>query len=57
VFVGDSIKDVICAKNLDVLAVGVTTGLSSKAQLINSGANYVISSVNEVPKLLSKING
>ncbi len=56
VFVGDSIKDVICAKHLGVLAVGVTTGLSSKTQLINSGANYVISAVNEVPKLLSKIN-
>jgi phosphoglycolate phosphatase len=57
VFVGDSVKDVICANRLNVLAVGVTTGLSSKTQLMNSGANYVISSITEVPNLISKLNG
>jgi phosphoglycolate phosphatase len=56
VLVGDSTKDVLCASHLKILAVGVTTGLSSKSQLIDSGANYVISSVSEVPKLISKLN-
>jgi len=56
VFVGDSIKDILCANQLNVLAVGVTTGLSSKTQLISSGAHYVASSANEIPKLVSKLN-
>ena len=56
VLVGDSTKDVLCASHLKILAVGVTTGLSSRIQLIDSGANYVISSVSEVPKLISKLN-
>lgn len=55
-FVGDSVKDVICANRLDVLAVGVTTGLSTMNQLMRSGANYIISAVNETPKLVSEIN-
>ena len=57
--VGDSIKDVICANHLDVLAVGVTTGLASIEELISSGANYIFSSANDVPKFilqLEKIN-
>lgn len=56
VLVGDSTKDVLCASYLNILAVGVTTGLSSRIQLIDSGANYIISSVSEVPKLISKLN-
>ena len=56
VLVGDSTKDVLCASRLNILAVGVTTGLSSRIQLINSGANYIISAVSEVPKLISKLN-
>lgn len=55
-FVGDSIKDVICANHLNVLAVGVPTGLSSEKQLIDSGAHYIVSSITEVPKLIQQIN-
>jgi len=56
IFVGDSVKDVVCANQLNVLAVGVTTGLSSEEQLISSGAHYVVSSANEIPKLVSNLN-
>lgn len=54
--VGDSVKDVACADQLKVLAVGVTTGLSTAEKLAQSGANYVASSVNEIPFLVKQIN-
>ncbi|PVX26278.1 MAG: hypothetical protein CW691_01850 [Candidatus Bathyarchaeum sp.] len=56
VLIGDSVKDVAAAIQLDVIAVGVTTGLSSKEELINSGAHYIASSVSEVPKLIRQLN-
>jgi phosphoglycolate phosphatase len=55
VLVGDSVKDVTCASHLNVLAVGVTTGLSSIDELTRSGANYIVSSANEVPKLILQL--
>lgn len=56
VLVGDSIKDIMCANHLEVLSVGATTGLSSMAQLTNSGAHYIVSSANEMPKLIQQLN-
>ena len=56
VLVGDSVKDVLCAKELGVLAVGVTTGLSSSDELTRAGAQYIASSANEIPKLIGVIN-
>lgn len=55
IMVGDSTKDVVCANSINVLSVGVTTGISSKDDLIFSGANYIVSSVNDVPKLVNKL--
>lgn len=52
IMVGDSIKDVACANRLNVISVGVTTGLSTKEQFISSGANYISSSATDLPKLL-----
>jgi phosphoglycolate phosphatase len=54
--VGDSIKDVVCANHLKVLAVGVTTGLSSREELIRSGCHYIASSANDIPKLILQLN-
>lgn len=54
--VGDSVKDVVCAKQLNILSVGVTTGLSSIEQLTNSGANYIASAANEIPLLVESLN-
>ena len=56
VLVGDSVKDVICARRLDVVAVGVTTGLSSMDALVHAGAHYIASSVNEIPSLIMQLN-
>ncbi len=50
--VGDSVKDVACALQLNVLAVGVTTGLSSVEKLKRSGVHYIASSINDVPRLI-----
>jgi HAD superfamily hydrolase (TIGR01549 family) len=55
VLVGDSVKDVACANHFNVLAVGVTTGLSSIEELTHSGAHYIASSANEVPKLIMQL--
>jgi phosphoglycolate phosphatase len=56
VLVGDSVKDIECAVQLNVLAVGVTTGLSSLEELTCSGAHYIASSVTEVPILVEQLN-
>ena len=54
--VGDSVKDVGSAVPLKVIAVGVTTGLSSTEELTHAGAHYISSSANEIPKLIMQIN-
>jgi phosphoglycolate phosphatase len=56
VLVGDSVKDVASAVPLKVIAVGVTTGLSSTEELTRSGAHYIASSANDIPKLILQIN-
>jgi phosphoglycolate phosphatase len=56
VLVGDSVKDIQCAVQLNVLAVGVTTGLSSLEELTCSGANYIASSVTDIPILVEQLN-
>ena len=56
VLVGDSAKDIICARRLKVLAVGVTTGLSSMDVLVHAGAHYIISSVTELPCLIMQLS-
>jgi phosphoglycolate phosphatase len=56
VLVGDSVKDIECAIQLNVLAIGVTTGLSSVEDLIRSGANYIASSVTDIPTLVEHLN-
>ena len=55
VLVGDSVKDMVCANSLNVLAVGVTTGLSSADDLTLSGAHYVASSANDIPSLILQL--
>ncbi len=56
VLVGDSVKDVASAIPLKVIAVGVTTGLSSIEELTRSGAHYVASSANDIPNLILQLN-
>jgi len=56
VVVGDSTIDIKCAKELKTIAVGLPTGLASTEQLINSGTNYLITSITDLPTLMEYIN-
>lgn len=52
IVVGDSIVDMKCARELNVIAVGLPTGVSSPKELISSGANYFVTSLADLPPLL-----
>lgn len=56
VIVGDSFVDMQSAKELQAVAVGLPTGLSTMEQLENHGANYIITSLADLPVLIKKIN-
>lgn len=50
--VGDSLYDIIAAKNAGMDCVGVLTGYTSKEELLGVGANKVLKSVKEIKKFL-----
>jgi pyrophosphatase PpaX len=54
--VGDSITDMQSAKELKAIAVGLPTGVSTLEQLMSNGANYIITSITDLPPLIEKIN-
>jgi HAD superfamily hydrolase (TIGR01549 family) len=56
VIVGDSIVDMQSAKELKTIAVGLPTGTSTMEQLKNNGANYIITSLTDLPVLIKEIN-
>ena len=57
IVVGDSVRDMECARRLEVLAVGVTTGFSSIEELTRAGADYLASSSTDIPSLLQHLTG
>ena len=56
IVVGDSVRDVECARQLKVLAVGVATGFSSIEDLTRAGADYLASSSTDIPTLVQQLN-
>jgi len=54
--VGDGSVDMKCARELKVFAVGLPTGVSSRKELTNSGANYLITKITDLPMLIEQIN-
>jgi len=56
VVVGDSARDMKCARKLNILAVGVTTGISSPEALTRAGADYLASSSADIPTLVEQLN-
>ena len=54
--VGDSERDIRCAKSLNVLAVGITTGIASQETLIQAGADHLASSAEDIPILVENLN-
>jgi len=56
VVVGDSNVDMESARELKAIAVGLPTGTSTTEQLTVHGANYIITSITDLPVLIDKIN-
>ena len=56
ILIGDSTNDMVTANHLKVVALGVTTGISSKKELIQAGANYLATSANEIIDLIFRLN-
>lgn len=56
IVVGDGSSDMRCARELKVIPVGLLSGISSIEELIASGANYVITSLADLPILVEEIN-
>jgi len=54
--VGDSEVDMKCAQGLNVIAVGVTTGVSSPEELTQAGVTYLISSFTDLITLVQRLN-
>jgi phosphoglycolate phosphatase len=54
--VGDSVSDTECARELQAIAVGLPSRVSSSKELINAGANYLITSISDLPRLIEFIN-
>jgi HAD superfamily hydrolase (TIGR01549 family) len=56
IMVGDSITDMQAACEIKAAVVGLPTGVSTQEQLINHGANYIITSITDLPILIDRIN-
>lgn len=56
VVVGDGSSDMRCARELKAIAVAVPTGVSNPKELIASGANYLITSITNLPQLIESLN-
>jgi HAD superfamily hydrolase (TIGR01509 family) len=54
--VGDSRVDMQSAKALGAIAVGLPTGVSTLEQLMASGADYVVTSMVDLPRLVKQLN-
>ena len=55
VVVGDSRVDMQSAKRLGAIAVGLPTGVSSIGQLMDAGADYVVTSMVDLPLLAERL--
>ncbi|MGO8807422.1 MAG: HAD family hydrolase [Candidatus Bathyarchaeia archaeon] len=56
VVVGDSVADMQSAKELKAIAVGIPTGTATMDQLKKNSANYIITSLSDLPHLIKEIN-
>jgi len=53
--IGDSRVDMQSAKALGAIAVGLPTGVSSIGQLMDAGADYVVTSMADLPLLVERL--
>ena len=56
VVVGDGVGDMKCARELKVVAVGLLAGVSAPKQLMDAGANYLITSITDLPSIIQHLN-
>jgi pyrophosphatase PpaX len=56
VVIGDGVADMQSAKEIKAVAVGIPTGIAKVEQLTHYGANYIITSISDLPLLIEKIN-
>jgi len=54
--VGDGTRDMRCARELGAIAVGLLAGTNSEKELMDSGANYITTSIGDLPILVQTIN-
>jgi HAD superfamily hydrolase (TIGR01509 family) len=54
--VGDSKVDMQSAKELKAIAVGLPTGFATTEELMANGANYILTSLADLPTLIKKID-
>lgn len=54
--VGDSITDIQAAEEIKATSVGIPSGVSTQDQLIKQGANYIATSITDLPILIERIN-
>jgi phosphoglycolate phosphatase-like HAD superfamily hydrolase len=54
-FVGDSISDIMAAKNAGIPVICVDTGIASTESLKKAGADYIVKDVSKIPEILKKI--
>jgi phosphoglycolate phosphatase len=54
--VGDSPADMKCARELGVIAAALPSGISTQKELADAGANYVITTITDIPTLIEQIN-
>lgn len=52
IYIGDSNVDIITARNAKVKSVGVLWGFRSEEELRNEGATYLVSSAEEIKKII-----
>jgi len=54
--VGDSQADMKCAKELGATAAGILTGVSTSKELMDAGADFLVTSISDIPILVEQIN-
>ncbi len=54
--VGDSRVDMQSAKKLGAVAAGLPTGVSTLEQLMDGGADYILTSMADLPRLVKTLN-
>lgn len=55
VVIGDGKNDMLCAKSIGAIAIGVLTGISSFNDLKEVGADYIIPSLKALPKIINEL--